>query len=507
MLASLQSSTLAGIEAIQVDIEVRVARGEPRFTVIGLGDNAIKESRERIVSALTHSGFEVPDQLLVNLAPAEVKKEGSAFDLPIALGILIASGQLASRLFGRKVFVGELALDGRLKPVRGVLARSLAAHESGAREMVVPVGNGAEAALVAGMKIHEVSDLLEVVQCLKEGSLKPFIAEQSQQRPGRQPTLSEIVGQSIGKRAAVVAAAGGHNLLLIGPPGCGKSMLAERFVGLLPPLQLAQQLEAIKVHGAAGLPIDALLSGHRPYRAPHHVVSDVGLVGGGAIPRPGEVSLAHHGVLFLDEFPEFRRSALEALRAPLEVGAVRITRAQGSLHLPARFQLIAAMNPCPCGRQGLRGAQCLCSRTAVGNYLRKLSQPILDRIDLHVELDGVPLRALTEQVHSDHAEDQALADSVAAAHDRQVHRQGHLNRQLSSIQIRELNLMTPGAQRLLEVIADRGELSARGFVRVLRVAHTIADLDRSDAVSERHLAEALSYRSLERLSAYAQLSG
>ncbi len=511
MLVRVKTCAVSGIDAASVDVEVDVRGGEPKFTIIGLGDGAIRESRDRVISAIRQSGFFLPRIILVNLAPAEMKKEGSSFDLPIALGILAASGQINPKRLKDIAIYGELSLDGSVKSVRGALSMAIRAIEDGAQEVFVPSGNCQETSLVSGSSIVGVASLVDLVMYLNgHKSLPPSpVASDELEQPQPSKYISEVWGQVSAKRALMIAAAGGHNILMIGPPGCGKSMLSERFSSLLPPLSRAEMLETVKIHSIAGSSVAPLLAGERPFRAPHHVVSDVGLIGGGTSPKPGEITLAHHGVLFLDEFPEYRRSALESLRAPLEAGKVQITRAKQSVVFPSRFQLIAAMNPCPCGRLGIQAKSgqkpCLCSRPAIEAYLRKLSQPILDRIDLHVELEAVPFSVLVNRSESNmEGKENELRGKVFRARDRQLNSTGKLNSLLSSSELGERLPINPGVSELLEAASKKTALSARGFVRVLRVATTIADLEGADEVKKLHVAEALSFRGLERIQAYVR---
>lgn len=503
MLAKIQTSALSGVDAIPIEVEVEVRGGTPRFTIIGLADNAIRESRDRISSAIRASGFKMPGgPILVSLAPAEVKKEGSSFDISIALGILAASKQINPEVVNNVSVHGELSLDGSIKGVRGILPMALSAKTLGLEKICVPLPNVAEASLVNGLDVVGSPSLLELYKILNgESEFYPVYSdEEVRHEDSRGLNFSDIWGQERAKRALQIAASGGHNILMIGPPGCGKSMLAQAFQSLLPPLSESQLMEVIKIHSAAGLPVYPLLLKKRPFRAPHHVISDVGLVGGGANPKPGEISLAHHGVLFLDELPEYKRSALEALRAPMESGKVRIVRAGGRVEFPARFQLVAAMNPCPCGRSGINSTSCLCSLNSIHQYLKKLSQPILDRIDIHLELDPVPLSVILGKEDSKITHIEKNNETVIKAIDLQLSRQGKLNSELSSKEVTHLVSISDPQERLLSRAADKIGLSARSYVRILKVARTIADINCSPKVGTEELAEAISYRVLERLS-------
>lgn len=505
MLTRIHTSTLTGIEAVAVEVEAEVVRGKQSFVIIGLADSAVRESRDRVTAAVKHSGFTLPERILINLAPAEVKKEGAAFDLPIAISILAASRQLRLPPKAAVALHGELALDGRLKPVRGILALTLEARARGLTDVIVPWENYQEAALVSGIRVHPARVLLDAVAFFRGQVMpEPPELELRECARGQMKLISEVWGQENAKRALVIAAAGGHNLIMVGPPGCGKSMLAERFPSLLPPLAEQEIVETVRVHSVAGQPVTPLLAGQRPFRSPHHVVSDVGLIGGGAQPRPGEISLANRGVLFLDEFPEFRRSALESLRGPLEAGQVLITRAKASIRLPARFQLLAAMNPCPCGRLGVKGVACTCSRPAILAYLRKLSQPILDRIDIHVELSAVDLSTVAPSTQREHAArlDEELRERVAAARVLQNERQSCLNAELQGSALMQQLDPSGKAQHFLRQACDQRGLSTRAYVRILRVARTIADLESAACIEVQHIAEAISYRTLERIERY-----
>lgn len=509
MIARLKTSTIFGVDALPVEVEVQVRAGIPNFTIIGLADNAVRESRDRVSSALRHSGYELPDKILVNLAPAELRKEGSAFDLAIALGILAASEQISTERLHEFTFQGELSLSGELKSVRGAVALSIAALRSGAQRVVVPLGNVAEAKLIPGLEVWGAATLQELVESLRRGeSLQDCNPADSNRHKSAhaERRLSQVFGQQQAKRALQIAAAGSHNLLMIGPPGCGKSMLAQRLPAILPELRHSETLDVVRIHSVLGLPIEGFLAGSRPFRNPHHSISEIGLIGGGPRLRPGEISLAHHGVLFLDEFPEFRRSALEGLRSPMESGEVSIARARGSETFPANFQLIAAMNPCPCGRLGDERNPCTCSRAEVSRYLSKLSQPILDRIDLHVELEAVPLELFrNSSAQGDVHDDRGVQERVALAATRQFNRQGCTNAKIASELLADSIKLTPHAFGLFQQAAERCKLSARAYFRALRVAQTIADLEGDEQVNDDHIAEALSFRALDRLEDFVAL--
>lgn len=500
-LAVIHSRALHALEAAEVTVEVHLANGLPSFTLVGLADTEVKEARERVRAALQNSGLEFPHnkRITVNLAPADLPKESGRFDLPIALGILAASGQIDAAKADRFEFAGELSLGGELRPVRGALAMALALrrHRTGvARALVLPLASAREAALVEGLAIHAAGHLLDVVAALlpadaAAGVPLPLAVADARAPSPALPDLRDVKGQDGAKRALEVAAAGGHSVLMMGSPGTGKSMLAQRFAGLLPPLTHDDALESAAVLSLTGAFAHERW-GQRVLRSPHHTASSVALVGGGSPPRPGEISLAHHGVLFLDEFPEFQRAALEALREPLETGRIVISRAARQAEFPARFQLIAAMNPCPCGHLGSAQRACRCTPDAVARYQGRISGPLLDRIDVQVEVPAVPPEALAAAPEGETSH--AIAQRVGAARERALARQGCVNAALSGDALDAHCALDPAAAQFLQTAAARLGWSARGFHRVLRVARTVADLAGSGAIAVTHLAEAIQYR-------------
>ncbi len=505
MIVKTFGSAIHGVDAITITIEVNVSQQGNRFYMVGLPDSAVKESERRIESAISHLGFRMPrTRTVVNMAPAAIRKAGAAYDLPIAIGILGASGKIPSDAFERYLLMGELSLDGSVLPVRGALSMAIQAQQEGFRGLVLPAVNAREAAMVAQLEVYGVSHLSEVMQFFsRPESLRPVpSAPPERTQVAFDVDFSDVKGQHNIKRALEIAAAGGHNAILIGPPGAGKTMLAQRLPTILPPLTLQEALETTKIHSVAGkLPQHASLVLKRPFRSPHHTISDTALVGGGSQPQPGEISLAHHGVLFLDELPEFKRQVLEVMRQPLEERRVTISRARSAVDFPAGFMLLASMNPCPCGYFNHPEKDCTCSPGMVQKYLNRVSGPLLDRIDLHVEVTPVSFSDLTG--NREEEKSAFIRDRVIAAREVQAARYAgiagiYCNAQVNSQQLKEYCVLPDNCRQLLKNAIQQLKLSARAYDRILKVSRTIADLAGSDSIGTAHMAEAIQYRSLDR---------
>ena len=507
MLVKLFGAAVQGIDATIITIEVNSSRGI-KFFLVGLPDSAVKESHERIVSALQVNGYKFPTcQIVINMAPADIRKEGSSYDLPLAIGILAATGTINSDKLGKYLLIGELSLDGSLQPVKGALPIAIAARAQGFEGFILPKQNAREAAVVNNLQVYGVDNITEVIDFFNgKKELIPTIVNTREEFYQNQINFpfdfSDVKGQENVKRALEVAAAGGHNLIMIGAPGSGKSMMAKRLPSILPPLSLGESLETTKIHSVAGkLNKDSSLIATRPFRSPHHTISQVAMVGGGASPQPGEISLAHNGVLFLDELPEFNRSVLEVLRQPLEDRQITISRAKYTLNYPASFMLVASMNPCPCGYYNHPTRNCVCNPGQVQKYLNKISGPLLDRIDIQIEIVPVPFEKISEQQPGESSA--AIRERVIRARQLQTERFAnypriHCNAQMTSKLLHQYAQPDSQGLQLLKNAMTRLNLSARAYDRILKVARTIADLEGSEKIQSQHLAEAIGYRNLDR---------
>ena len=510
MLVKTKGSAIVGIDAVTITIEVNVSMGQG-YCIVGLPDNAVKESLDRTESAIKSNGFHMPrTKLVINLSPADLKKSGAAFDLPIAIGILAASEQITQpSLIEKYLFMGELGLDGSLYPIKGILAMAMQAKAEGFAAMIIPAQNAAEALMVDGIPVYAFSSLNEVVHFLNNPCNENEYSHQissvtlaEKVQTNSIPNFADIKGQSEAKRALEIASAGGHNLIMIGPPGAGKTMLSKSIVSILPPLNKNEALETSKIYSVSGkIPLQDQLIRMRPFRQPHHSLSAIAMIGGGGHPQPGEISLAHNGVLFLDELPEFNKSVIEVLRQPMEAGIVSIARAKMTVNFPARFMLIAAMNPCPCGYYNHPQKACHCSSSQVQKYLHKISGPLLDRIDLHIEVSPVPYHELRKIETAENSIEIAKRVELARAIqlERFKNEAGiYTNAQMNETLLKKWGILSPPAEKLLALAMEKFQLSARAYDRIRKLSRTIADLEGSSTIKQEHISEAIQYRNLDR---------